>query len=491
MTRVGLAIIARDEQENLPHLLRSVEGAFDRVVLLDTGSTDDTVKLFRGWARKHPGRDFSWDVAAYEWCDDFGDARRAADRLLMWGPQADIAQGNPLVEWTCWADCDDEIMGAANIKPLCAQATPDVAAFLIDYDYSQHPDTGASLQYLKRERMVRAGHGEWVGRVHEAQVIKGGAIVPVAPNLLLWKHRKGTINIEDARASNPRNLRILQRWHEAEPDNPRVLSYLGIEHAIQGKHDEAVNYYKLYLSLTPGWDEERAQVCRRLAVSLFALDRVGEVFPWAFEALHTLPDWPDNFITLAEANMLIGQPVKAEKWARMAIEAGPPGQTLLIVNPLDYTWLPWRVLADALAAQGRHEEAVAAADRGLAAFPDGALAQAREAWRAVVKRERTAQTFVMAAQQLIAHDEQLKARGLLDAVPHFAWDHPQVVAMREHLAERLAWLDTAAAFAEHYTDGGSKPEDFIPDDQVDPICDALTRTHFALHGILEQAGVSA
>ena len=37
---VGLAIIARDEADTLPGLLESVRGAFDQVVLCDTGSTD-------------------------------------------------------------------------------------------------------------------------------------------------------------------------------------------------------------------------------------------------------------------------------------------------------------------------------------------------------------------------------------------------------------------------------------------------------------------
>jgi len=50
MPTVGLAIIARDEQDDLPQLLASVEGHFDQVALLDTGSKDDTVGVFLRWA---------------------------------------------------------------------------------------------------------------------------------------------------------------------------------------------------------------------------------------------------------------------------------------------------------------------------------------------------------------------------------------------------------------------------------------------------------
>jgi cysteinyl-tRNA synthetase len=37
---VGRALIARDEESTLPYLLATCEGAFDEVVLVDTGSSD-------------------------------------------------------------------------------------------------------------------------------------------------------------------------------------------------------------------------------------------------------------------------------------------------------------------------------------------------------------------------------------------------------------------------------------------------------------------
>ena len=49
---VGLALIVKDGADDLPNLLKSVEGAFDQVVLLDTGSTDQTKSVFRKWAKQ-------------------------------------------------------------------------------------------------------------------------------------------------------------------------------------------------------------------------------------------------------------------------------------------------------------------------------------------------------------------------------------------------------------------------------------------------------
>jgi glycosyltransferase involved in cell wall biosynthesis len=104
---VGLAIIARDEEASLPRLLQSISGAFDQVVLVDTGSKDGTTKVFEEWARTeaelHPG--FRWIVDRFEWIDDFSAARNHADSLLT-------------TDWLVWADADDEISGAENIRAV-------------------------------------------------------------------------------------------------------------------------------------------------------------------------------------------------------------------------------------------------------------------------------------------------------------------------------------------------------------------------------------
>jgi glycosyltransferase involved in cell wall biosynthesis len=63
---VALAMIVRDEEADLPACLDSVRGFFDEIVIVDTGSTDHTIRL----ARKFGAR-----VYRFPWCDDFSVAR--------------------------------------------------------------------------------------------------------------------------------------------------------------------------------------------------------------------------------------------------------------------------------------------------------------------------------------------------------------------------------------------------------------------------------
>jgi glycosyltransferase involved in cell wall biosynthesis len=487
---IGLAIIAKNEEENLPHLLGSIDRAFDRVVLLDTGSTDNTLEVFAAWAKNQPGLTFS--TATWEWTNDFSDARNAADRLLLFGMASEGADRNvnrPLVDWRSWADCDDVIVGAGSLRDIAENADPRVTAFFASYDYAQDPQTGQCVIKLPRERLIRSEYPiGWQGRVHEATPISGGMVTTIPEEVVHWKHRKQQTTEEAAGESNERNLAILHKWNDDEPNNPRVVGYLGTEHAVRGELDKAVMYYHQYLrECNSQWDQERAQIRRKLSVALLIQDRSDEALQVTLDAVADVPSWPDSYLTLAEMALLREEYSKCEFWAKRVLELGHP-ETVLITNPMDYDLTPRRLLALAYGRSGRIDEAVELGTQVAMAQPgdQGFIAELHQ-WRTTAKRERTADTYVMASEQLVGHDEQEKARTLLEnCVPHFAYEHPKIVAERSRVRERLLWANNPGAYADHYETGGSKPEDFIPDDQVDALCEYLPRTNFLLEGIKEQ-----
>lgn len=463
---LGLALIALNEEDTLPNLLATVEGAFDRVVLLDTGSKDRTIEVFQEWATAQPAMTYS--VGHFDWVHDFAAARQAADELL----------GD--VDWACWADADDTLHGAQRLRLIAEQAPPEVAAFIASYDYA-HDHHGNVVCVLQRERLVRKGYGHWTGRVHEAQLIHGPSQV-IDRDTVRWIHHKQI----DAQTSNIRNLRILRAWLRDEPQNPRVLGYLGTEEAARGNHKRAIGYYRRYLALKTGWDEERAQIHRKLACSLMALGQHNDAVQTALAALAVVPDWPDSHLSLAEACYSLGEHEKAIKWAREVLRLGQP-DSLLILNPLDYHWKPKVVLAAALGALNRVDEALAVARDALELVPDHAeLRRHAQGWQSASEREAVAATWVGAAQLLVRSDEQLKALDLLErTVPYFCVDHPSVVAMRSQVRERLLFAIDPGLYAKHYSDGAGKPEALHTDEEALSVAERLPRAHFLARQLAE------
>jgi len=190
-------------------LLSSIEGAFDQVVLVDTGSVDDTVGVFQRWCAR-TGQ--AHVVDSFAWVDDFAAARNYADGLLA-------------TDWECWADADDVIVGVENLREIVARAPRRVAAYAGEYEYAHDDDDGCEFGF-RRERLVRRGVGVWIGRVHPYKVPSGGSRRPmgvITPDTALWVHRK-TEAEQDADVD--RDGVIFRRWQAEAPHDPLLLGWL-------------------------------------------------------------------------------------------------------------------------------------------------------------------------------------------------------------------------------------------------------------------------
>src|ERR1700733_15644588 len=66
MISVAAAMIVRDEERFLPGSLSSLRGKVDDVIIVDTGSVDDTLSI---------ARTFGARIFHFQWNDDFAAAR--------------------------------------------------------------------------------------------------------------------------------------------------------------------------------------------------------------------------------------------------------------------------------------------------------------------------------------------------------------------------------------------------------------------------------
>lgn len=255
---VGLGLIARDEEQTLPRLLASCEGAFDEVVLVDTGSTDATVARFVAWGETQPGT--RCRVIPFAWIDDFGVARQVALAALE-------------SDWCAWADCDDVLHGARELRAAAAQAPSSVAGLTARYDYGPR-------EFARHVRLLRRGVGRWHGAVHEALEVRG-TVAPLPGDDVRWVHHPAPR--EGVKPRLRRDLEILRRQVAGAPDDdPRAVFYLAQTHRDLGETDAAVALYARRADMT-GWDEER----------FYAMFQAG--------ALLADSDWPRAMTTLIAA----------------------------------------------------------------------------------------------------------------------------------------------------------------------------------------------
>ena len=202
--RISACWITRNEAENIEASMASVAKSVDEIVVLDTGSADDTCRIVQAFpgARLFHG----------EWRDDFAAARNEA---------LSHATG----DWVVFLDADERFSEETqeNLRPVIERCEDHdaLAVKILNLDID-----GAETKCLDHTYVVRAFRRmpeiRYVGRIHEQIERRGEELrlgfVPEKTLVLL--HTGYTASRTEKKAE--RNLRLLLRELE-QTEKPQEL----------------------------------------------------------------------------------------------------------------------------------------------------------------------------------------------------------------------------------------------------------------------------
>jgi glycosyltransferase involved in cell wall biosynthesis len=341
---VSVAMIVRNEERTIGRCLESIRDHVDEIVVVDTGSQDRT---------KEVAAAFTEHVHDLPWPGHFAQARQFSFQH---------AKG----DWVFWIDADDVVIGANHIRDELASAPPAVDGFCWRYAFARDVHGNVTAE-LWRERCVRNnGTFHWEGRVHEVLVSPQPAVMRNSDSVQVHHCRDPERDVDPRR-----NLMLLEEEYllQAEPE-PRLLLYLGNEHADLGEGDLAIDFLQRYVGAST-WKEEK----------YFALLRIADLFrrkglydlarDTGNKAAALLPQWPLAYFSLAETAYFL------KDWRRLVTWVGlgrrlPPPDTVCCFSRLDlnYRWII--SYANALYQLGQVEEALSWTQAALTICPDDA-----------------------------------------------------------------------------------------------------------------------
>lgn len=205
-------MIVRDGQDTITRALTSAAPFVDEMVVVDTGSTDDTVALARAAGAQ---------VSRFRWVDDFAAARNAA---------LDRARGH----WRIFLDADEWLdSGQSGLRDLLAEQKAGEAGWLVVRNQVAAGTTTTTTD----TPLVRllGPQVRYAGRVHEQPQATG---TPFATGLVLG--HDGYLPQANLRKKG-RNATLLLRMLTETPDPDGHLHYqLGKTLAVDGDHRGAV-----------------------------------------------------------------------------------------------------------------------------------------------------------------------------------------------------------------------------------------------------------
>jgi tetratricopeptide (TPR) repeat protein len=242
---VSLSMIVRNEAHQLADCLEPVAALFDEIVIVDTGSHDET--------RQVAAR-FTPEVFEFNWSDDFSAARNESLRYCTG-------------DWIFWLDADDRLAGGnvAKLRALLESLDDRPRGFLMDTICRSHdPCEGdflvTHLRLYRRHPQIR-----WRGRVHEQ--------LDPYPLALGYELNRSDIQIDhvgylDATARQrklQRNVRLLRMDYAVDPGDGSTLAHLGLAYARLGNHSEAKKCLLTLLAAQPGAADHLRPVYATLA----------------------------------------------------------------------------------------------------------------------------------------------------------------------------------------------------------------------------------
>jgi len=272
---ISCCMIVKNEDAVLEKCLNSIKDFVDEIVVVDTGSTDNTVKIAEQYTDK---------IFFHPWENSFSKARNQS---------ISHATG----DWIFIIDADEELIDGCGpmIRQAVSKAT-DTDSFLVNTISTY--DKGRKRSRHNLERLYRNnGIIRYEGIVHNRLV---GATCIKASKIEI-RHYGYDLEEKKAYEKFIRTTDLLKKDIEENPGNPVPHHYLGISYLSQGMKEEALKESVLAIELANQQNNHNPIYLwthHNAAISFYLLGNLEKAEFYSEEAIKRYPDHIDSYYTL-------------------------------------------------------------------------------------------------------------------------------------------------------------------------------------------------
>lgn len=290
--KICVYAICKNEEKFIERWYESVKEA-DGIYVLDTGSTDNSVKLLKSLGvvvRQEIISPWRFDIARNK-------------SLEMIPDDFDI----------CICLDLDEVLEKGWSKTIKSLWKDGLTRLRYVYNWSLDKNNQPIISFYGEKIHKRKGF-TWVNPVHEILKYKG-------EEKYLYTDKVIVNHYPDSKKSRSSYLPLLELAVKEDPRNDRNMHYLGREYMYYGKYEEAISTLERHLSLESAtWKDERCASMRFIARCYMKLNRPREAIMWSNLAIKESPYLRDAYMEKALITYELKKFKETEKLCREALK---------------------------------------------------------------------------------------------------------------------------------------------------------------------------
>jgi len=307
---ISLCMIVKNEEPVLAKCLDSVKGLVEEIIIVDTGSTDNTKAI---------AANYTSQIFHFDWTDDFSAARNDSF-------------SHATQDYILWLDADDWLQenDRAKLKLLKQTIDSNVDSISMDY-YVGFDPLGQPTAVIKRNRLVkRSKQFQWHDPVHEYLAVEGHVVY----SDIAVSHGRVHTNSE-------RNLRIYERaLARGSILSNRQLLHYAMELTANDYFEKAIEIYQTIITDRASFFEDQLLACDRMAHCHHELGNKEQELQALLKTFNYDIPRADYVCRIAYYFQENNDFEKAVNWYQLALKLDKPENRLFGINHMAWTWFP-------------------------------------------------------------------------------------------------------------------------------------------------------
>lgn len=289
MISLSLCMIVKDEEEVLRRCLSSVIGVVDEIVVIDTGSIDNTKKI---------AEEFTNQIFDFKWVDDFSEARN-------------FSFSNASKDYIMWMDADEYFNEEDRSKLIELKNNLDDNIDSVTFETKIIKNENDCSCFIgRRNRIVkRSKNFQWVGFVHE-YIDVNGVVFDSDVSIIHYKIK----NVTD------RNLKLYEKNINNKVElSDRDLYYYGKELYCNKYYEKAINILEEFIKKDV-WIEDRIDSLRKIGKCYLYLNNHKEARSYFYKCFEYISPSIEILYDIAESFEIEKEYLKAISWYELILK---------------------------------------------------------------------------------------------------------------------------------------------------------------------------